>query len=180
MRSMLNISEAPHSVVNMIVRNNYKTVVEIGVYRSSFCKQVLKCVSDRLSGYWLVDPWDPEHCTDGSGASFTRDQWENEYINACRLMFDYGCVKILRMTSLKAAKLFEHKSIGLVYIDGSHLFEDVVADIQNWLPKIEKGGTICGHDYAKGWPDVVKAVDSQFDRGQIQLHKGSVWSVTVR
>lgn len=178
-KSLLEISEAPRSVVEMIIRKNIKSVVEIGVYRQSFCKQVLKTISDRLDCYWLVDPWCIEHCTDGSGSTYTIDQWENEYINACRLMFNYGCVKILRMTSLKAAGLFGRKSVGLVYIDGSHIPVDVVDDIKAWLPKIKSGGIIAGHDYGAGWPGVVNAVNSQFELRQIQLHGGTVWSVTV-
>lgn len=177
--NILGISDAPRSIVELIVRRNLKTMVEIGVYRQSFCKQVLRTVGDRLDCYWLVDPWSMEHCTDGSGRWFTQDQWENEYINACRLMFTYGCVKILRMTSLKAASLFEYKSIDLVYIDGSHKFEDVIADIEAWIPKISAGGCIAGHDYGNGWPDVVNAVRNKFSRNQIQLHRGTVWSVAI-
>lgn len=175
----MEISEAPRSVVEMIIRKGITSVVEIGVFRQSFCKQVLRTISDRLDCYWLIDPWRPEYCTDGSGSDYTIDQWEDEYINSCRLMFDYGCVKILRMTSHKAARLFENMSIGLVYIDGSHKENDVIADIRAWLPKIKKGGIIAGHDYGAGWPDVVNAVKGEFEPSKIQRHLGTVWSVTV-
>lgn len=180
MKSLLKISDAPKSVVDIIIRKNIKTMVEIGVYRSSFCKQILKTVGDRLDCYWLVDPWDIDHCTDGSGSSFTQDQWENEYINACRLMFDYGCVKVLRMTSVKAASLFAFQSVDLVYIDGSHEYLDLTVDIGKWMPKIKSGGVISGHDYSHGWPNVVMAVDDYFGKGKIQLHRGTVWSVTIK
>ena len=173
------ISDAPRSVVNIIKERKFRNIVEIGVYRSSFCKQVLSQVGDKLNFYWLVDPWNIDNCTDSAGKDFTQSQWEDEYINACRLMFNYGCVKVLRMTSVKAARLFEHKSVDLVYIDGSHEFLDLTEDITTWMPKIRNGGIMSGHDYGAGWPAVREAVESFFKMRQIRIHKGTVWSVVI-
>ena len=173
------ISDAPRSIVNIIQKKKFKVIVEIGVYRSSFCKQVLGEVGHDLDCYWLIDPWNIDNCTDSSGSSFTQSQWEDEYVNACRMMFDYRCAKVLRMTSVKAARLFDHKSVDLVYIDGSHEFHDVVEDINTWKRKIRNGGIISGHDYGSGWPEVKSAVESCFNIGKIQTHLGTVWSVVI-
>jgi len=176
---MNRISDAPRSVANIIRERKYTSVVEIGVYRSSFCKQVLGEVGDKLNCYWLVDPWDINNCTDSSGKGFTESQWEDEYVNACRMMFVYRCAKVLRMTSVKAARLFDHKSVDIVYIDGSHQFDDVVEDINTWKRKIRNGGIICGHDYGAGWQEVKNAVESCFSINKIQIHLGTVWSVVI-
>lgn len=44
----------------------------------------------------------------------------------------------------------------LVFIDADHQYLGVKRDIEYWLPKIEKGGIISGHDYS--YPDVRRAV----------------------
>jgi len=53
----------------------------------------------------------------------------------------------MRMTSLEAAAECENNSFDFVYIDASHEYEDVKADIKAWLPKVKKGGIIAGDDY---------------------------------
>jgi predicted O-methyltransferase YrrM len=39
------------------------------------------------------------------------------------------------------------ESVDAAYLDGPHYYEFVRDDIKRWLPKIKKGGVICGHDY---------------------------------
>ncbi len=38
--------------------------------------------------------------------------------------------------------------VHLLFVDGSHEYEDVKADITNWTPHIPLGGTVAFHDYA--------------------------------
>ena len=70
-------------------------------------------------------------------------------------------VNPIKMKSVDAAKLYEDSSLDLVFIDAGHSFDDVVADIKAWLPKVRPYGFIAGHDYS--WDDEVKrAVHSIF------------------
>lgn len=74
-------------------------------------------------------------------------------------------------TSLIAARYFEKNNIkaDLIYIDGSHDYEDVVADLQSYWPLVKDGGIMFGDDYNTGlWPGVVKAVDEFSDRIKIE------------
>ena len=49
--------------------------------------------------------------------------------------------------SVDAAARFADNSIYAVFIDGGHVHDDVEADVQAWMPKIQPGGWLTGHDF---------------------------------
>jgi hypothetical protein len=71
----------------------------------------------------------------------------------------------VRMTSIQASERYPDGSLDAVFLDASHKYEDVRADILAWLPKVKSGGILSGHDYTyrnDDWPDVRRAVDEAF------------------
>lgn len=66
-------------------------------------------------------------------------------------------INIIQMDSLKAAELFPDNFFDVVYLDASHEYEDIKADINAWNPKTN--GILCGDDYIDIWSGVIKAVD---------------------
>jgi hypothetical protein len=45
-----------------------------------------------------------------------------------------------KMTSLDAAKSYRDESLDFVFIDASHEYQDVLDDINAWMPKLKIGG----------------------------------------
>lgn len=62
-------------------------------------------------------------------------------------------------TSATGAKILKHLGVvaDLIYIDGSHEYEDVKSDIDKYMTLLNWSGVMFGDDY--GWADVKKAVD---------------------
>jgi hypothetical protein len=72
-----------------------------------------------------------------------------------------------KMTSLDAAKSYRDESLDFVFIDASHEYQDVLDDINAWMPKLKIGGTIAGHDY--GRYDVNLAVNDYFKGKKFEI-----------
>jgi len=70
-----------------------------------------------------------------------------------------GFYQAHRMTTDEASLLFEDELLDAVFIDADHTYEAVKKDIENWMPKVRKGGILAGHDYIETWPGVVQAVN---------------------
>jgi len=74
--------------------------------------------------------------------------------------------------SINASHEFKDKSLDFVFIDASHDYENVKADILAWIPKIKEGGVIAGHDYVEDYSGVMKAVDEIFgDKINLKYYK---------
>ena len=46
-----------------------------------------------------------------------------------------------------AKDYIQDESINLLFVDGSHVYEQVKKDFINYYPKLRKGGILLGHDY---------------------------------
>ena len=86
-------------------------------------------------------------------------------------------VRLVRWESADAARLFRDGSVDMCFVDASHRYADVIADLRAWAPKVR--GIFAGHDYEPGVPlraGVVGAVNDFFGgHGHVDRPIGSVW-----
>lgn len=80
-------------------------------------------------------------------------------INICGV-YDY--ITPIQGKSLDVVSQFEDESLDFIFIDASHDYENVLADITAWYPKLKPGGLIAGDDYALCWGGVIEAVNEYF------------------
>ncbi len=55
-------------------------------------------------------------------------------------------IHIRKSDSAAAANLHDDQSVFAVFVDAGHDFDHVTSDLQAWLPKIQPGGILAGHD----------------------------------
>lgn len=84
-------------------------------------------------------------------------------------------VLIHRKPSVEAAESFADASVNLVYIDGDHNYESVLADIGAFWSKLAINGVMLGDDFTVGWSGVVMAVLDLF-AGMVAVD-GNCWYV---
>lgn len=82
-------------------------------------------------------------------------------------------IQPVRLPSVKAAEQFEDGSCDFIFIDAAHDYENVLADINAWLPKLKANGVLAGHDYSEAYPGVIQAVEKTFGRNSTLY--GSCW-----
>lgn len=65
----------------------------------------------------------------------------------------------LRGSSLALANLFPDGYFDFCFIDTDHTRETTSQEIKTWLPKLRRGGVLCGHDI--NFPGVIDAVKAE-------------------
>lgn len=102
-------------------------------------------------------------------------------------MFDDFCKNIERAglinnvtpfvgLSTEAAKTITRRP-RMVFLDADHSYLAVKEDIEIWLPLVEDGGVISGHDYdhnGRSWPGVHQAVHEKFGQPYFGVY---IWAV---
>ena len=167
--------------------NSDLRVAEIGVFRGRMAKRLLGMLGERVSEYYMVDPWGYQKGYVDGVANFMKDkdQWERMYRKALKMTRRFKDQRrVLRMPSVEASKRVADAHLDLVYIDANHMYEFVKQDIMAWLPKVRGGGYIAGHDYDNPvepkW-GVRRAVDEllgSYGDG-VQVGKDYTWWVCV-
>lgn len=84
-----------------------------------------------------------------------------------------GQIQPVRVDSVSAAAYYGDNSIDVVYIDAGHSYEQVLADLHAWYPKVKPGGVIAGHDFVFEHPvsqaGVVRAVLEFFQNKPLEV-----------
>lgn len=80
--------------------------------------------------------------------------------------------------STEAAAEWGDESIDLLMLDTSHTYEQTVAELDAWLPKVRRDGWVWCHDYRGDYPGVTNAIDELCHTGHLETWKveGLGWS----
>lgn len=153
------------------------SVVEIGCWKGRSAAYMAERIRDSGKNikHVCVDTWE---------GTITEDHHQKDDAVKQGKLYDLflenmspfaGKFEPMRMTSLEAAALCADNSFDFVYIDASHEYEDVKADIRAWLPKVKKGGIIAGDDYNS--PQVSRAVHEVL--GNVEQLNRFTWKTQV-
>jgi hypothetical protein len=128
---------------------------ELGVFIGDFSREIIRHANPKT--LYLVDMFAPGECYSGD------KDGENEVIVPDLSVYfeiltnKYKTNKDIKVVKSKTSDFLKRvDTLDAVYIDASHLYEDVLIDLLYSLAKI-KSGYILGHDYNQ--EEVKNAVD---------------------
>ena len=146
--------------------SNDSTFVEIGSWmgRSTSCLGQLIKKSQKNIKVFAVDTFEgsEEHTeiiNDIKSQSTSLLEIFQKNMSLCEID---DIITPIQGRSLEVVSQFEDESIDFIFIDASHDYKNVLADITAWYPKLKPGGLIAGDDYALCWSGVIQAVDEYF------------------
>ncbi len=161
---------------------------ELGVYRGTLSRLLLQ--SHKTMHLSMVDSWEAHGAAYAGDSGDAKIKLDTEDMDKCKQnaanltsFADSRRVLIQKRTG-DAAEQFENNSLDFVFIDADHSYEGCKSDIELWLPKVKKGGWLCGHDYDHPkYPQfgVKKAVDEFAANTQQKLEVGLnyTWFIKV-
>lgn len=157
-----------HTVRDLVIERNLHVLADIGVLRGRSPGRIIDASGNIVQQYWLIDPWKEytppnegrgrftEVSGDGHLLGCSQATMDRFYHRKCRQMVRCSQLRVVRMRSLEAVRMFPNAFFDLIYIDALHYYDDVLADLKAWLPKVRSGGIFSGHDYP--YEDVKRAV----------------------
>jgi hypothetical protein len=123
-----------------------------------------------------VDSWEDVWMgTSGPYSEYKGQEVFDNFIKNMSTVVGLLNFRYIRQRSVDAAAAYQDKSLDLVFIDASHDYDNVHADITCWLPKIKSGGVISGHDW--NFTEVKRAVTDLIPC--VKSHGNTIWFKTV-
>jgi len=144
------------------------TVLEVGARYGESSKIVL--ANFNVDRYIIVDPY--EMYDDYAGDGFDK------------VLLNTGGDNVFNQTKKELTKINQNvvfkrsfsddsetllsildDSLDLIYIDGNHTYDYVLADLKNYWPKLKSGGVLCGDDFhmRHSQNDDLKTLAGDFD-----------------
>ena len=138
----------PDLWVKLLRAVNVRSVLEVGVWRGDFAKQMLQ-ECDSIERYYLLDPW--AHLPDWNKPLNVEPEVFNRAYDAAVQQTAFASAKtvVLRGRTKDMVGSIPDGSLDFAYIDGDHTLRGITIDLIKVLPKMKDGGFIGGDDFAK-------------------------------
>lgn len=149
---------ALHTLIQRIDKP-YKCVLEIGSWIGNGSTRT---IIETLRGQgilYCVDHWQGNANVPRHQDLLSKFDIFNTFRANVELYGGTEFAKTLIMSSSEAAAIVQDRVFDLVFIDSTHSYEQTKLDIEQWLPKVVKGGLLCGHD--------CEARGTNFDKGYL-------------
>ena len=165
---------------------DFKNFAEVGVWKGHSISYLAHLLKDR-EGVKIsaVDLW--ETCVDQPGFIYLGVAEKDEVWQYLYAIYNENVTRVgvrdlitdYKQCSWEAAENFEDESLDFCFIDAGHSYEEVIKDIDAYLPKMKKTGILAGHDYSTPC-GVRQAVDEKFGDNVYTSNQRICWWVYMK
>jgi predicted O-methyltransferase YrrM len=145
--------------------------IEIGAYSGEGTVVIAKHFKDVLA----VDPWLNGYDINDAASQHCPMKFVFESFK--ERTKEFANIKFKRGKSLDALELVGDGSCDLIYVDGDHRYESVLADLKGWRKKLRDGGIMAGHDWS--WQSIKKALKEEIGDKEYVLFQGDSWAIKL-
>jgi hypothetical protein len=130
----------------VITATNVRTMVEVGVWKGDFAKEVLEW-DKNIEKYYMIDPW--ATLPDWNKPWNVNDRvFDEVYAEAMqKIAFASEKVYVLRGRTKDVIDEIPDESLDFAYIDGDHTLRGITIDLIKLYPKMKENGLIAGDDF---------------------------------
>lgn len=154
-------------LADLINERNYKSVIEIGTAYAGNAFHLLS--NTNIERLICIDPYKYYPAMPGF---ICQDEYDTLFQFA-KNRLRFLPAEFIRLSSKEAFSILE--PVDLVFLDGSHDYEDVKWECENYSNLVKSGGVLAGHDWDI-FEGVNKAVN-EFSNNTINLLPGNIWYI---
>ncbi len=184
------LPEEERQILKDLLKPEHKVIYEIGAWTGNSTTVLAEHAKEVGGHVWTIDTFD--------GRGSLLEDYSNEFTIKTQLFDNLKSRELLEfVTVLEGSSNDFHSnvknsSIDFMFIDGDHRYNQFKQDLDNWWPKMKKGGLFTGHDldvdfiydenyinmdYKNGHHGIKKGLSEKFDTDKIDI-RARIWSIT--
>jgi hypothetical protein len=163
-------------LARLVNERGYRHIIEVGTAYGGNAEHLL--IATKIKKLICVDPYQYYPAMPGFTCQQEYDTLYQFALKRLRIEDPLKTIDtyILRASSKEAYRMLE--SADLIFLDGSHEYEDVKWECENYSKLVNPGGVLSGHDY-NIFEGVNQAVD-EFSKKigkPVQFLDGNIWYI---
>jgi hypothetical protein len=124
---------------------NLQVICELGVFNG---ENFMKMIEHNPKVAVAVDSWIVDGNVARADSGYPQEQLNDQYEKFVKMIADKPFAHLYREYTFEAVKNFPDEYFDLIYIDADHTYEGCKKDLEDWWPKMKKGGFFTGDDYS--------------------------------
>lgn len=130
--------------IDFMEKYNCQTIAELGVFEGY---NFMLMVEHNPKVAVAVDSWIVDGNPARADSGYPQERLNEQYDNFVKMIADKPFAHLFRGYTFDVVKNFPDEYFDLIYIDADHSYEGVKKDLEDWWPKLKKGGFFTGDDY---------------------------------